>query len=87
MATEKEQMARDLKKLEDQMQSSARNMAGTQPSASSKLREALGEAQQNEIEMRMRKSAELIRRGQGMYTWPWEPTGDQGARPFERAGS
>src|ERR1700676_2817904 len=73
MATEKEQLARDLKKLQDQMQASSRNMAGTQPGASSKLREALAEAQQNEIESHMRKSAELIRRGQGIYTWPWEP--------------
>ena len=74
MAGEKEQMANDLKKLENQMQSSSRNMAGTQPSASSKLREALGEAQQNELDLRMRKAAELMRRGQGMYTWPGEPT-------------
>jgi hypothetical protein len=49
-------------------------MAGTQPAASSKLREALGEAQQNELDLRMRKAAELLRNGKGMYTWPGEPT-------------
>jgi len=56
------------------MQSASRNMAGTQPAASSKLREALGEAQQNELDLRMRKAAELLRNGKGMYTWPGEPT-------------
>src|SRR5258708_6261673 len=74
LASEKDQMAKDLKKLEDQMQAASRNLAGTQPSTSSKLRDALAEAQQNELDLRMRKAADLLRRGQGVYTWPGEPT-------------
>jgi hypothetical protein len=69
MATEKEQMADQLKRLEQQMGETARSLAGAQNPVSSKLRDALSEAEQNEIEMRMRRAAEWIRQGQGMQTW------------------
>ena len=60
-------MLNDLNRLERDMQTAARNMAGTQRGASSKLREALGEMQQNELKLRMKFSAEWIRRGLGGY--------------------
>ncbi|HLJ47552.1 MAG TPA: hypothetical protein VKU01_16165 [Bryobacteraceae bacterium] len=69
MASEKDQMAKDLKKLEEDMQSAARSMAGTQPSTSSKLRDALSQAQQDELDLRMRKGAEWMRQGYGMQAW------------------
>jgi len=67
LAREKEQMLNDLNRLERQMQSAARNMAGTQRSASSKVREALGEMQQNELKLRMKFGADWLRRGLGGY--------------------
>src|SRR5712692_6981922 len=74
MAGEKEQMADQLKQLEKQMGDAARSLAGAQNPVSSKLRDALSEAQQSELELRMRKGAEWIRQGQGMYTWVREST-------------
>jgi hypothetical protein len=67
LAKQKEQMLNDLNGLERDMQNAARNMAGTQRGASSKVREALGEMQQNELKLRMKYSAEWIRRGLGGY--------------------
>lgn len=78
MAGEKDQMADQLKQLEKQMGDAARSLAGTQNPVSTKLRDALGEAQQNELELRMRKGADWIRQGQGMYTWVRESTVTQG---------
>ncbi len=74
MAGEKEQMADQLKELEKQMGDAARSLAGAQNPVSTKLRDALSEAQQNELELRMRKGAEWIRQGQGMYTSVREST-------------
>lgn len=74
MAGEKEQMADQLKQLEKQMGDAARSLAGVQSSVSTKVRDALAEAQQNELELRMRKGAEWLRQGQGMYTWLREST-------------
>jgi hypothetical protein len=44
-------------------------MAGAQNPVSNKLRSALSEAEQNEIELNMRRNAEYIRRGYGMSAW------------------
>src|SRR5712692_9213040 len=74
MAGEKEQMADQLKQLEKQMGEAARSMAGAHNPVANKLRDALSEAQQNELELRMRKGAEWLRQGQGMYTWVREST-------------
>jgi len=74
LAGEKEQMAGQLKQLEKQMGETARSLAGAQNPASSKLRDALSEAEQNELELRMRKAAEWIRQGQAMDTWVREST-------------
>ncbi len=69
LASEKSQMADQLKKLQQGIQDTARGMAGAQNPVSNKLRDALGEAQQNELEMHMRQDGEFIRRGYGASAW------------------
>ncbi len=62
-------MADQLKKLEQGISDTARSMAGAQNPVGNKLREALGEAQQNELEMHMRQNAQFIRQGYGSQAW------------------
>ncbi|HZU25672.1 MAG TPA: hypothetical protein VFA04_09125 [Bryobacteraceae bacterium] len=69
LAREKEQLAREVQQLQNQMSAAAQAMAGGQPHASSKLRAALGEAQQSEITSSMKKAAEFLRRGFGSAAW------------------
>ena len=56
----------------------ARDMAGSQPSASTKLREALGEMQQQELRLKMKWSLEIMRRGLAEYALPRELAVTQG---------
>ncbi len=65
MAEDKQRMLEELQRLEKDMQAAARDLAGTQRGASNRLREALGEMQQNELAVRMRFGAEWVRRGYG----------------------
>jgi hypothetical protein len=67
MSAEKERMIEDLKKLESDIQGAARAMAGGQRKASAKLRDALGNLQQEELQHRMKWSAEYLRRGLGQF--------------------
>src|SRR5690349_16948364 len=60
------------------MSDAARSMAGAQNPVSNKLRNALSEAEQNEIELNMRRNAEYIRRGYGMSAWVRENTVTKG---------
>jgi hypothetical protein len=69
LAEQKKQMADELQRLERDMQEAVRDLAGSQQSASSKLREALAEMQQRELALRMNYLAEWIRRGLGAYAW------------------
>jgi hypothetical protein len=69
IAGEKDRMVEDLQRLETDMQGAARDLAGGERPASSKVREALGQLQQNEIALRMRYNAEYLRRGYGSSTW------------------
>src|SRR4029077_1374455 len=78
MASEKDQMAEQLKQLEKDMSEAARSMAGAQNPVSNKLRNALSEAEQNELELNMRRNAEYIRRGYGMSAWVRENTVTKG---------
>jgi hypothetical protein len=55
----------DLKKLEQDIQRSARDLRATQPDASTRLRDGVGEIQQNDVERRIQYSAEYIRNGRG----------------------
>lgn len=67
MAAEQQKLLDNLSDLEEQMQRAARDMASTQRSASNKLRDALGEMQQEELRLKMKWSLEVIKRGMGEY--------------------
>jgi hypothetical protein len=69
LATEKNEMADKLKKLEQGMTDAARSLSGAQNPVGNKLRDALGEAQQSELEMHMRQNAQWIRQGYGSTAW------------------
>ena len=66
-ADEKDKMAADLDQMEKDMQKAARDLAGTQPGASARVRDGLSDIQQNETKMRMQYSARFIRQGQGQF--------------------
>ncbi|MDQ6707425.1 MAG: hypothetical protein M3Z85_15795, partial [Acidobacteriota bacterium] len=56
-----------LQGLEQEMQRTARDLADTQRAASTKLREGLGNMQQQELQTRMKWTQEALRRGLGSY--------------------
>ncbi len=85
MGSEKEQMADQLKQLEKDMGDTARSLAGAQNPVSSKLRQALGEAQQQELELHMRQLGEWIRQGYGMQAWVRESTITQGLNQLSQS--
>ncbi len=74
MAAEGQHMADDLKQLEKKMADTAHSLAGAQNPTSNKLREALSEAQQTELEMNMRRNAQWIGQGYGPQVWVREST-------------
>ena len=65
LAREKERLANDYQRLEADMGTAARNTTATNRPLSSKLRETLGQVQQNEINNRLRLSADYLRTGKG----------------------
>src|SRR5260370_23886464 len=67
-------MTADLDPMEKDMQKAARDLAGSPPSASARVREALSQSQQDETKLRMKYSADYIRRGGGAMMVPREPT-------------
>lgn len=71
-ATEKSDLLRDYQRLERDLKDATRSMASSERAAASRLRDALGEAQQNELGLRMKYSADWIRRGMGSYMAPRE---------------
>lgn len=78
LPTEQQKLLDELTKLEDDMQRSARDMAGSQPAASSKLRDALGQMQQQELRLNMKWSLEYMRRGGAAYALSREMSVTQG---------
>ncbi len=72
MAAEKDKMRQELEGLEKDTQGVARQLAGSQPNAASRLRDGLSEIQQNEAKMRMQAQAQYLRNGQGAYIAPRE---------------
>ena len=84
IAGQKEKLAQQLKALERQIQEQAQGVAGSQPDASSKLRNALSDAQQKELALRMKKSAEWIRGGFGSRTLNQEDSVTAGAEQLSR---
>ena len=73
LARQKEGEVGDLKRLEQDMQSAIRDLQSTNRPAASKLREALGQAQQEELARDMQRSADYIRRGAGAIATMQEP--------------
>ncbi|HLH17307.1 MAG TPA: hypothetical protein VKX45_08805 [Bryobacteraceae bacterium] len=67
LAEQKESELGELKKLEQGLQNAVRNLQSTNRQASSKLRNALGDMQQQEIARDMQRNADWIRRGLGQY--------------------
>jgi hypothetical protein len=65
VASELDKNLEDLKKLEQDIQRSARDLRATQPDASTRLRDGVGEIQQNDVERRLQYSSEYIRNGRG----------------------
>jgi hypothetical protein len=65
LAREKEQLANDYQRLESQMGTVARDTQATNRQLSSKLRDALGQVQQNELNNRLRWTTDHLRRGDG----------------------
>jgi hypothetical protein len=65
IAGEKEKLAQQLEQLQQQMQKQAESLAGTQPDLGRKMRNALSDAEQKELALRMQKNGELLRQGYG----------------------
>ena len=78
MQAEEKKMIDELTSIEKEMQQTAREMAGTQPSASSKLRDALAEAQKQDLGMKMGWSVEAMRQGYAPYALTRQPAITQG---------
>jgi hypothetical protein len=78
MSEEQQKLLDQLTSLEEEMQRTARDMAGSQPSASAKLRETLGQMQQQELRLKMKWSLEVMRRGMAEYALPREIPVTQG---------
>ncbi|PYU22832.1 MAG: hypothetical protein DMG32_17395 [Acidobacteria bacterium] len=63
LADDRQQTGDALGRLEKQMQEAARGLGATQPNSANKLREALGGMEQDDLQSRIKKSADWIRRG------------------------
>jgi hypothetical protein len=72
LANEKEGMQREYERLEEGLRQTMRALGSSEKAAASRLRDALGEAQQNELKLRLKYGAEWIRRGLGGYLGPRE---------------
>ncbi len=84
VAGDKEKLAEQLQELERRMQEQAQSVADSHPNASSKLLNALAEAQQKELALRMKKSAEWMREGYGSRTLSLEDSVTAGAEQLSR---
>ena len=72
LADEKDKMAGQLDRLQKDMQQAARDLAGTQPAAASRVRDGLSNMQQTEVTNRTKASADRIRQGMGSFVVPTE---------------
>ena len=78
LQAEQKKLVDELASIEKEMQRAARDMAGTQPSASGKLRDALSEEQKQDLGMKMAWSLEAMRQGYAPYTLTRLPAITQG---------
>ncbi|HEX5412541.1 MAG TPA: hypothetical protein VFZ27_11885 [Terriglobia bacterium] len=63
LADDRQLLASDLSRLKKELQDSARQLQSSQPGVASKLSQALGETERADLENRLNRSAESIRRG------------------------
>jgi hypothetical protein len=63
LAADRQRMADDLSRLKKEMQGAAGELPSSERSAASKLREALGDLERSELQSRLQKSADSIRKG------------------------
>jgi hypothetical protein len=63
LADDRQRLSDDLSRLEKQMRDAQRELAPDQRDAASKLRDALGQMDENDLETRVQRSADLLRRG------------------------
>jgi hypothetical protein len=63
LAEDRQQLSDDLSQLEKNMRNTSRELAPTQPEASSKLRDALGGMDQSDLTNRVQRTADWLRRG------------------------
>ncbi|HEV2472862.1 MAG TPA: hypothetical protein VGS41_09370, partial [Chthonomonadales bacterium] len=63
LADDRQQTADALGRLEKEMQEAARGLGGSQPGSANKFREALGGMETSDLQNRIKKSADWIRRG------------------------
>lgn len=63
LAQDRQRLADGLAQLEQQMRNAEGELAPTQPAAASKLRDALGNLDQSDLETRLQRSADWLRQG------------------------
>ena len=63
LADDRQRLADDLARLESQMRNAARDLAAGDHAAASKLRDALRQADQSDLDSRVQRSADMLRRG------------------------
>jgi hypothetical protein len=63
LARDRQQLSGDLSKLQKNLRDAAREMAPTQPGAARKLREALTEMDESDLDNHMQRTADWLRRG------------------------
>src|ERR1700683_4807029 len=64
MVNDRQQVSDDLGRLTQDMRGTARELATTQPAASGKLRSALEGLDENELDTRLQRSSDRLRRGE-----------------------
>lgn len=84
LAGESEKLAKDTEALEKKLQQQAMQMPGEQREPRRKLEQALSQAEQRELAVRMQKNSEWLKRGYGSETWPLEDSITAGMQQLSR---
>jgi hypothetical protein len=78
LAGDRQRLADDLADLQKRMQDATRSLASADRAAASKLRDALAGVDQSDLQAKLQRSAEMIRRGMDPNANPSEATIDSG---------
>jgi hypothetical protein len=84
LADEKDRLAKEVERLEQQVQQQAQALSGTRPDAARKLSRALSEAEQKDLAVRMQKNAEWMRQGFGDRNLATEDSVTEGLQQLSR---